>query len=54
MLEKNLKFTKFILLLVVSLILLVGIADVFASATAEDAAAMQATAEAVAQHAWWY
>ncbi len=54
MIERILKFSKFILLPVISFVLLVGISDVFASATAEDAAAMQATAEAIAQHAWWY
>jgi uncharacterized membrane protein YfcA len=54
MLEKNMKLSNFIFLLVVSLVLMVGTVNVFASATAEQSAAVQATAEAIAQHAWWY
>ncbi len=54
MLAKNMNFSKVILLMMASLILLVGVADVFASASAEDAAAIQETADAIAKHAWWY
>jgi len=47
MLEKYLRFSKFILLLVVSMILLVGVANVFA-------AHPQTPAPDPSQHAWWY
>ncbi len=54
MLKEYLKALKSILPLLLFLIIACGTADVFASATAEDSAAMQATADAIAQHAWWY
>ncbi len=54
MIEIIFKFSKFILMPVIGLVLMVGATDVFASATAEDVAAMQVTADAIAQHVWWY
>ncbi len=57
MIEKILRSSKFISLLVMGLLIMAGITDVFASSaspTAEDLAAMQVTVDAIAQHSWWY
>jgi hypothetical protein len=52
--KEYLRALKCILPLLLFFIIACGAADVFASETAEHSAAVQATAEAVAQHAWWY
>ena len=54
MLKEYLKALKSILPLLLFFIIASGAADVFASATPEHSAEMQATAEAIAKHAWWY
>jgi uncharacterized membrane protein YfcA len=52
--KECLKAVKSILPLLLFLIIACGIANAFASETAEHSAAIQETAEAVAQHAWWF